>query len=115
MEDPLTISLFVTGVGMLMLFVALGFLYGLMYLLTEYVTDRPEPQAEDQPTAGERPISESGRRTAAVIAVALARAEQAQSSPDTPEPSGGGRSASLWWMTHHQRQLAQNRPARRSR
>lgn len=115
MQDPLTISLFITGVGMLMLFVALGFLYGLMYLLTEYVTDRPEAQAEDQPAAGERPISESGRRTAAVIAAALARAEQAQSSPDAPEPSAGGGPASLWWMAHHQRQLTQNRPTRRSR
>ena len=115
MQDPLTISLFVTGVGMLMLFVALGFLYGLMYLLTEYVTDRPETQAEAQPAASERPISEKGRRTAAVIAVALAGAEQAQNSPDTPEPSRGGGSASPWWMAHHQRQLTQNRPAGRSR
>ena len=115
MQDPLTISLFVSGVGMLMLFVALGFLYGLMYLMTEYVTDRPEPQAEDQPAAGERPVSERGRRTAAVIAVALARAEQAQSATDTPEPPAGCGPASLWWMAHHQRELTQNRPARRSR
>jgi Na+-transporting methylmalonyl-CoA/oxaloacetate decarboxylase gamma subunit len=115
MDDPLTISLFVTGVGMLMLFVALGFLYGLMYLLTEYVTDRPKPPAKEQPAAGDRSISERGRWTAAVIAVALARAEQAQSSSSTAEPSGVGGSASLWWMAHHQRQLTQNRPARRSR
>jgi Na+-transporting methylmalonyl-CoA/oxaloacetate decarboxylase gamma subunit len=114
MQDPLTISLFVTGVGMLMLFVALGFLYGLMYLLTEYVTDRPETPAEDQPAAGERPVSEQDRRTAAVIAVALARAEQAQSATHIPEPPGGGGLASLWWMAHHQRQLTQNRPVRRS-
>jgi Na+-transporting methylmalonyl-CoA/oxaloacetate decarboxylase gamma subunit len=115
MQDPLTISLFISGVGMLMLFVALGFLYGLMYLLTEYIKDRPEPQADDQPAMAERPVSESGRRTAAVIAVALARAEQAQRSLDALEPSRAGGPASLWWMSHHQRQLTQNRPARRSR
>jgi Na+-transporting methylmalonyl-CoA/oxaloacetate decarboxylase gamma subunit len=115
MQDPLTISLFVSGVGMLMLFVALGFLYLLMYLLTEYVTDRPETQAGDQPAAGQRPITEQGRRTAAVIAVALARAEQTRISTDAPEPLGEGGPTSLWWIAHHQRQLTQSRPARRSR
>ena len=115
MQDPLTISLFISGVGMLMLFVALGFLYGLMYLLTKYVTDRPEPQAEDQPAGEESPVSERGRRTAAVIAVALARAEQAQGVTGTPAPPAEGGPASLWWMAHHQRQLTQNGPARRFR
>jgi len=40
MENPLVISLIVSGIGMLMLFLALAFLYVLMYLMTTFLNDR---------------------------------------------------------------------------
>ena len=42
MDDPLMISIAVSGIGMLVLFGALAFLCGLMYLMTEFIHDRPQ-------------------------------------------------------------------------
>ncbi len=49
---------------------------------------------------------------AAVIAVALARAEQEQNVVDAVEM---GESTSAWRALHHQRQLTHNTPVRRKR
>ena len=86
---------------MLMLFLALAFLCGLMYLMTALIKDRPQAGAEGQRGA---------RWRAAAIGVALARAEQDLSpvgATGTEEP------VSAWWALHHQRQLTRNTPARR--
>jgi Na+-transporting methylmalonyl-CoA/oxaloacetate decarboxylase gamma subunit len=122
MDNPLVISLAVTGVGMLMLFLALAVLYGLMYLMTWMTNIRapteewPEAGAEGQRSrgAGEQ---EEMRRRAAVIAVVLARAELELGSMGAPGAEGvaGPWRVSPWRALHHQRQLTRNPPARRIR
>jgi len=119
MDNPIIISLVVSGIGMLMLFLALAFLYGLMYLITALIKDRPKVEAEER---GNREVWESGsvgaeeqramRRRAAVIGVALARAEQELSTIGAP---GAGEAVSAWQTLHHQRQLTLNMPTRRAR
>jgi len=54
MDNPVNISLVVSGIGMLMLFLALAFLYGLMYLMTALVKDRPGVEAEEREARGRR-------------------------------------------------------------
>jgi hypothetical protein len=104
MDNPIVISLVVSGIGMLMLFVALTILYGLMYLMTWLAADRA-PVVEDGGVGVEE-------WRAAVIAVALARAELEQSVVGTAET---GEAVSAWRTLHHQRQLARNVPGRRVR
>jgi Na+-transporting methylmalonyl-CoA/oxaloacetate decarboxylase gamma subunit len=131
MDNPLVISLAVTGVGMLMLFLALAVLCGLMYLMTWMtniqapIEEWPEAGAEEEGSRGAGEQRSRGaeeqrgkgaeaervmRRKAAAIAVALARAERELSSSGSPCPSG-----SPWRALHHQRQLTRNPPARRIR
>ncbi|MBE9472649.1 MAG: hypothetical protein IMY75_11145, partial [Chloroflexi bacterium] len=52
MDNPVTISLVVSGVGMLMLFLALTLLCGLMYLMTALIKDRPEAGIGEQGSRG---------------------------------------------------------------
>lgn len=117
MDNPLNISLTVAGIGMLMLFLALIFLYGLIYLMTALIKERPvaekkvgmvEGKSEGQEVEEHKAL----QRRAAVIAVALARAELDLSPLDAPrtEPA-----ASAWWALYHQRQLGPNLPRRRGR
>ena len=130
MDNPLVISLAVTGVGMLMLFLALTVLYGLMYLMTWMTNIRapieewPEAGAAEQggrgaEEQGSRGAEEQGemRRRAAVIAVALARTELELSSVGAPgaEETTGPWRVSPWRALHHQRQLTRNPPTRRIR
>jgi Na+-transporting methylmalonyl-CoA/oxaloacetate decarboxylase gamma subunit len=106
MDDPLVTALSVTGIGMLVLFVALVFLYGLMYLLTEFTKDRTETEAEEKGGRGTDEQQEM-RRRAAVIAVALARAEQELGavSATAVHEVAAQRRVSPWRAHHHQRQL----------
>jgi Na+-transporting methylmalonyl-CoA/oxaloacetate decarboxylase gamma subunit len=127
MENPLTISLVVTGVGMLMLFLALSLLYGLMVLMTR-VTDvralferRPEAGGQGSKGAEEqgskKQEARDRRRRAAMIGVALARAEGELSTGGAPEAAAvaSSRPVSAWRTLHHQRQLTLNPPTRRAR
>ena len=119
MDDPVVVSLVVSGVGMLVLFLALAFLYGLMYLMTAFIQDRSEPETQKQDTAGgereargerqkvggrEQEVGSEKRRMA-VIGVALARAELEMNSIDASDvkvtPSG-------WRALHQRRQLTLN-------
>jgi Na+-transporting methylmalonyl-CoA/oxaloacetate decarboxylase gamma subunit len=104
MDNPIVISLAVSGIGMLMLFAALTFLYGLMYLMTWATNIRPS--VTDRPTAKEAKGKEQDERRrkqrAAAIAVALARAGQDLG----PVGAVGAQGAtSAWRVLHHQRQL----------
>jgi len=111
MDDPLITSLVVAGIGMLMLFVALTVLYGLMYLMTALVRDRPTEEIGEQ--ADEAAGGEgTPRRMAAAVAVALARAELEAGGTGAPETEGP---ASPWWAFHHHRQLTLNMRTRRGR
>jgi hypothetical protein len=121
MDDPIVVSLFVSGIGMLMLFVALALLCGLMYLMT-WITGLQAPTGErPDVTAGRGEGDRQGagdtergarnrRRQAAVIAVALARAEVDLSPIGASGAEGAGPSA--WWALHHQRQLMLSVPKR---
>jgi len=115
MSNSLVISLAVTGIGMLVLFLALAILCGLMYLMTGLIKDRPEREEdEDFRSFGKLRKSEeaqqAARRQAAVIAIALARAEGESSTASVPGTEGP---VSAWRALHHQRQLALNPPRKR--
>ena len=115
MDDPLLISLVVTSIGMLILFLALALLYGLMYLMTALLKERPETEMQENVTAGEgREYGDTDaweqslmKRQAAVIAVALARAEAELSVSGAPgvQEAADPRRVSPWRALHHQRQL----------
>jgi Na+-transporting methylmalonyl-CoA/oxaloacetate decarboxylase gamma subunit len=136
MDNPLVISLAVTGIGMLMLFLALAALCGLMYLMTWMTNIRapieewPEAGAGEQGRRGAEEQKGKGaeaervmRRKAAAIAVALARAERELGPSGSPcpigapgaEESASPQHVSAWRALHHQRQLTRNLPARRIR
>ena len=100
MDNPIIISLVVSGIGMLMLFLSLALLCGLMYLMTAFIKDQPTHQPTHQ------------LQRVAAIAVALARAEQGQSPVDATEAK---ETTSAWRALHHQRQLTHGAPTRRAR
>ncbi len=109
MQDPLATSLVVTGVGMLTLFVALALLCALMYLMTTFIKDPPVATVElDQET----PPAQDDALRAAVIAVALARAEQELSVVSPVERVEQTHSA--WHVLHHQRQLTRTPRVRKT-
>jgi Na+-transporting methylmalonyl-CoA/oxaloacetate decarboxylase gamma subunit len=113
MDSPLAIALAVSVIGLLMLFAALAFLCGLMYAMTALIKDRPGTQGEKLV-----PIAETAERTvraahrAAVIAVALARAEL-ESRPIGPSPAEADSRA--WGQYHRRRLLSLNRRTRTGR
>jgi Na+-transporting methylmalonyl-CoA/oxaloacetate decarboxylase gamma subunit len=126
MDTPLVISLIVSGIGMLLLFLALAFLCGLMYLMTAFIKDRPKSEEEDatskeaeerglrRPEVSPEPVEglvEGIQRRAAVIAVALARAEQTLSATAVPPVE---EAATAWQTLHRQRQLTLRPPTRRA-
>jgi Na+-transporting methylmalonyl-CoA/oxaloacetate decarboxylase gamma subunit len=82
MDNPLTVSLLVTLIGMAVVFLAMALIYGSMQLLTAVAKDRKEERGEPMPPA---PLDDSegqavpslGRLQAAAVAVALARARGA--------------------------------------
>jgi len=101
MDSPLTLALAVSGIGLLVLFAALAFLYVLMYAMTALIKDRPSAkQEEPAPTVETDESASPPARRAAVIAVALARAELEQ-SPASPPPETGSSS----WGQYHRRRL----------
>ena len=108
MDNPIAISLVVSGIGMLMLFLALILLYGLMYLMTTFIKDRTDEQ--EQGAGGRGQEARSRRLRAAAIGVALARAEQESVAVST---LAGEEPISSWRALHHQRQLTLNLPTRR--
>ena len=122
MDHPLTTSLVVSGIGMLLLFLALAFLCGLMYLMTAYIKDRPEAEeqeAKSDPSPrsaakGEEQGARPKAQRAAAIAVALARAELDLNSIGAPGADEAG-DLSAWRALHQQRQLSLNQPTRRIR
>ena len=126
MDDPLTISLVVTGIGMLMLFLALAVLYGLMVLMTRMtdirglIKERPEAETGEQGNKGagsRKQEARDGKRRAAVIGVALACAERELSEAGAPKAEAAASSwrVSPWRALHHQRQLTPSLRTRRGR
>ena len=103
MNNPLRISLVVTGIGMLALFLALFVLYCLMYLMTTVLRDRPSGVTSPAKSEEELADHENGHLVAAAIAIALARAELELMGATMPTPGVG---ASAWRTLHHQRHLS---------
>jgi len=127
LDTPLEISLVVTGIGMLALFLALAFLYGLMILLTTVTRERtgrrlvggagsPRPAESHRQGAGADWRS-GARRRAAVVAVALARAEREAGDFGALDSGGAADlgSASPWWALHHSREWELGPRTRRRR
>src|SRR5512139_2562633 len=113
MDSLLSIALAVSGIGLLTLFAALVFLYGLMYAMTALIKDRPDAQREEpMPTVETDEGTARAARRAAVIAVALARAEL-ESRPVSPLPAEAG--SSPWGQYHRRRLLSLNRRTRTGR
>ena len=111
MDNPLTLALTVSGIGLLILFAALAVLYGLMYAMTALIKDRPVEKQEEPAPAVETESASPAARRAAVIAVALARAELEQSSASAPPETGG----SPWGQYHRRRLLDLNLRTRTGR
>ena len=111
MDNPLAISLIVTGIGMAMLFLAVALLYGLMVLMTEVIRDR-EGREGKEGREGREGGEEGARWRAAVIGVALARAEHELAATGLPGPAG---MPSAWRVLHQQRQLTLSLRPRRTR
>ena len=112
MGSPLVTSLIVTGIGMLTLSLALTFLYGLMYLMTAVLKDRPPAAGPGADVERSGEPRREDRFRAAAIAVALARAELERGAAGAPAP---GETVSTWWAFHHQRQLMPRTRTRRGR
>lgn len=121
MENLLVASLVVSGLGMLLLFIALAILYGLMYLMTTVLRDPTAAPVQSEPEGEQVAGEEEATHRAAVIGVALARARQALSPVDVPAMGEGtGADAqhlgvSAWWALHHDRQLTHKPTTRRTR
>ena len=113
MDSPLTLALTISGIGLLVLFAALAFLYVLMYAMTALIKDRPGvKQEESAPTVEPDERTARATRRAAVIAVALARAEL-ESRPLGPSPAET--SSRPWGQYHRRRLLSLNRRTRTGR
>lgn len=102
MENPLTASLIVTGIGIVMLFLAMVLLYGLMYGMTGLIKDRHEEEGKGTLRAGDRKDQVAAKRRAAAVSVALARAELELSAVVA---SGPRARSSPWRQYHHHRLL----------
>ncbi len=100
MDNPIAISLIVAGIGMLVLFLALAFLYGLMVLMTALIKDRPEAGAEEQ-----RSREAEVKRRAAAIGVALARAELELSSVGPSAAESESETGASPWQQYHRHRL----------
>ena len=94
------------------LFLGLSLLYGLMVLMTAVGKDRPSGAVVPVSAEGEELDQQEPALQAAVIAVALARAEQEKRTIGVGEPQ---ETMSAWRAFHHHRQLTSNQRVRRAR
>ncbi len=108
MNNSLVVALAITVAGMGLLFLALGFFYGLLTLISSLLQDKAPPVAEVEAVeqaAAERPAEEEAMLQAAAIAVALARAET-EGKPALAPAGAGVDSLSPWWSLHQGSRMA---------
>lgn len=119
MEEPLVTALFITVVGMTLLFLSLVLFYGLLTLMTAVLKDRKQEQDGQGEYQGKKEAAQDGSDGVALqvaaLAVALARAEVEQETGLAVDEHGADGAASSWWALHHQRRLAREPKARRTR
>jgi Na+-transporting methylmalonyl-CoA/oxaloacetate decarboxylase gamma subunit len=122
-EDPLVITLAVSGIGILMLFLTLVVLYVLIYLMTALIKDQPGPATpaeESQETdtgataTGAATREQQAKHLAAATAVTLARAEL-DLLPGSIESRGRAARVSGWRALHHQRRMDRSQRASTTR
>jgi Na+-transporting methylmalonyl-CoA/oxaloacetate decarboxylase gamma subunit len=114
-ETLFVTTLIVSGIGLLLLFLALLILYGLMYLMTAVLQDPASgPVAPTQEEQG-APQETTAMYRAAAIAIALARARQAPRPANVGEgvEAAGSGFVSSWWTMHHHQQLTRDPHTRR--
>ncbi len=107
MDNLMVTAIVVSAVGMFLLFVALVFLYGMMYLMTSVLKDPTPESALPAEGPGTEAVDETVVWRAAAAAVALARAEHESRSarPSVPGETAEGGAVSPWWALHHSRRL----------
>jgi Na+-transporting methylmalonyl-CoA/oxaloacetate decarboxylase gamma subunit len=108
-DDPLIVALAITLVGMVLLFLALAFFYGLLSFIASALHEKeppaPAPLAVDEAAQDQPAAAEDLMLQAAAIAVALARAEGDDGlAPVAAGPAG--RALSPWWLLHQGRRMA---------
>jgi Na+-transporting methylmalonyl-CoA/oxaloacetate decarboxylase gamma subunit len=114
MEEPLSVALLISAIGMTLLFLSLVLFYGMLSLLTSITRERAAAGASSEA----EPVGEAETMLrAAAIAVAMARAEaepglSPAASPATEGIAGRGQ-ISPWWTLHHQRDMIPHPKARR--
>jgi Na+-transporting methylmalonyl-CoA/oxaloacetate decarboxylase gamma subunit len=113
MENILQTSLVIVSVGIVVLLAVLSLLAGIVYLLTLTVKDKPADVAEVVEIAAEPAVEmgQSQKVRAALIGVALARAEAEMALSAAPEISGENNS---WRQFHRSRRLSQSLKPRRA-
>lgn len=115
MDDPIVASLAITLIGMPLLFLALGFFYLMLSLMTARIKARPLLTTESAGQVVDASEEDGEMLRAAAMAVALARAEAEQGLVLSGlDEATAGEVTSAWWMLHHQRQLALNPNTRRA-
>jgi Na+-transporting methylmalonyl-CoA/oxaloacetate decarboxylase gamma subunit len=118
MNDALVSALQITVIGMTLLFLTLGFFYGLLSLITAVIRDRPGVlrTADEEPTRKLDDVADAAL-AAAAVAVALARSEVDQEI--VRQYLGAGERSrgetDPWWSLHHERRLTLNPDTRRRR
>jgi hypothetical protein len=127
LDNELFLALFITAVGMTLLFLSLGLFYGLLSLMTRLFQDQPAGSSgffAKRKLPVEVTTTEPGtpegpdRLRAAVVAAALARAEAELGSESTAargEGDAAGLEPSPWWSLHHQRRMDTHAATRRTR
>ena len=100
--SELGIALTTSAIGMGLLFLALVVLYGLMYLMTALTGEGEQPSAGEQSA----PRPSAGRRQAAAIGAALARAEAEMEAGAGLPVEGSGLTP---WQAYHRHRLLELR------
>jgi len=93
--DPISQGLFITGIGMGLIFLAILFLWGLIFVLVKFTQEQPKENKNAAETVIETKEVESAKsgdsqllRKVALIAVAIATASQKHGMVINPQDSG---------------------------
>ena len=93
--DPISQGLFITGIGMGLIFLAILFLWGLIFVLVKFTQEQPKENKNAAETDIETKEVESAKsgdsqllRKVALIAVAIATASQKHGMVINPQDSG---------------------------
>jgi hypothetical protein len=119
LDETVPLALLISLVGMTLLFLALGFFYVLLSLITKVLRDpdsSAEPAEEQRPVVAPDSAPDKVLRAAAIgVALARAQAEENGRLRGVPQPgeTTTGPEVSPWWALHHQRHVASHPKARR--